>query len=291
MTSPKVQEERPAEARTLLLVEDNPGDSALVVEQLEQLEQLELQDQEAPSHTFTVLCVRTMREASDVLKTSRVDVILLDLNLPDASGTDTVTSVSGIAEDVPILVLTGSDDETLGLKCIRAGAQDFLCKRDLRASVLRRAIGYALTRVREAQLRELQATLSQLRELSSRSSKTSLTAALVGLGPMSTRSPAVFQQLVDLYVKALESFVELHRPQASLRAMKERVITHLGDAAGGPRDLLDVHVAALDAMALGEGGAPQTSALEGRLLALEMMGLLVDYYRVGLRRRFQERTV
>ena len=67
------------------------------------------------------------------------------------------------------------------------------------------------------------------------------------------------------------------------------MVTQLGDASGGPRDLLDVHVAALDqAMALFTDAHASTLVFEARLMALEMMGLLVDYYRVGLRRRFTQ---
>ena len=67
----------------------------------------------------------------------------------------------------------------------------------------------------------------------------------------------------------------------------EKLITQLGDAGGGPRDLLDVHLASLDQLIGKENPAKsQAFAVEGRLLALEMMGLLVDFYRVGQRRHF-----
>jgi hypothetical protein len=69
----------------------------------------------------------------------------------------------------------------------------------------------------------------------------------------------------------------------------EQVLTCLGDMDAGPRDLLDVHVAALDQAVDGQSSErARTLVVEGRLLALEMMGLLVDYYRVGLRRRSVE---
>ena len=68
-------------------------------------------------------------------------------------------------------------------------------------------------------------------------------------------------------------------------------VTELGDLGGGPRDLLDMHVAALDrALALYQDPHARAIVYESRLLALQMMGLLVDYYRVGHRRRTLEES-
>jgi hypothetical protein len=78
-------------------------------------------------------------------------------------------------------------------------------------------------------------------------------------------------------------------PRRARRGHEEIIITTLGDAGGGPRDLLDMHVAALDqALALYLDPHARSIVYESRLLALQMMGLLVDYYRVGHRRRSLE---
>jgi DNA-binding response OmpR family regulator len=189
---------------------------------------------------------------------------------------------------IPIVVLTGRDDEDLALACIDAGAQDFLPKSEIHAQNLKRAIGYAATRIREMQLHELQETLGRYRALSSSTMTTSVTADLAGSGAVSMRKPDVFEAAVAAYFGLLEPYLlrEADRIRAP-RTDMECIITALGDAGAGPRDLVDVHVTALDrALALYDDPHSRTVVFEARLLALEMMGLLVDFYRVGHRRLF-----
>lgn len=80
----------------------------------------------------------------------RFDVALLDLGLPDAQGLHTVRTFIRLSPDVPVLVLTGLDDASVGLLAIQEGAQDYLLKRDIHASELGRAIRYAIERHRIA---------------------------------------------------------------------------------------------------------------------------------------------
>lgn len=82
-----------------------------------------------------------------------IDLVLLDLTLPDAHGTDTVRRVLEAGRDVPIVVLTATDDEEVGRACVAAGAQDFLPKSELRAILLGRVIDYAVTRSRDSAAR------------------------------------------------------------------------------------------------------------------------------------------
>lgn len=265
------------QTRILLLIEDNAGDAELVRDFLA----------EAQSDGYEVLHTPRLSDALERLRTTQVDVILLDLNLPDSDGIASLKAVQQSAKGVPIVVLTGEADEHTALACIDAGAQDYLSKGDVRSRELRRAIGYAITRQRESQLRELRDMLERYRALSSSSSTTMMTAALSGSGAVSVRLPDTFAILVADYTKLLEAFIVAAREKAStFRFDMERIVATLGDANGGPRDLIDVHVAAFDRVIAGRGESLGGSfVLEGRLVALEMMGILVDYYRVGHRRR------
>jgi CheY-like chemotaxis protein len=231
-----------------------------------------------------------MAMALDALRSTDVDVVVLDLRLPDCEGIDTVRAVREIEREVPIVVLTGSDDEKLAIACIDAGAQDYLPKTEVRPQALRRAIGYAITRIRDAQVRRLEETLASYRTLSSATQRTVVTAALAGSGAVAHRNPEAFEAIVRSYYGLIEPYMlreaELvDAPQAA----KEVIVTALGEVNGGPRDLLDMHLATLDrALALHQGPHARSIVFESRLLALEMMGLLVDFYRVGHRRRFTE---
>lgn len=123
--------------RRVLLVEDNPGDAELV--------SLLLQSLPTPAGELTH--VDTLKRACTVLGDLEVHAVLLDLHLPDGSGVDCVASVRSVAPQVPIVVLTGIDNDALALCCLHAGAQDYLSKNELQAEALRRAIDYAVSRV------------------------------------------------------------------------------------------------------------------------------------------------
>jgi len=268
------------QTRVLLLVEDNPGDAQLVSELLAN---------ESPER-FDIIHVPAVAAALNALQAHAFDAIVLDLGLPDGSGVEVVKAMRKSAPDVPIVVLTGLDDEALALACLDAGAQDYLAKNEVKTQNLRRAIGYAVTRMREAQMRDLQQTLDHYRSMTAAAHTTVVTAALAGSGAISMRHPTLFADIVRAYFALLEPYLMRESDQvAAPREAQELIITSLGDASGGPRDLLEVHVAALDrALALYDDPHSRTIVFESRLLALEMMGLLVDYYRVGHRRRFSE---
>lgn len=262
----------------LLLVEDNPADADLVEELLAQTQ---------GGESYVIVRAARLADALERLKQHAVDVCLLDLRLPDGAGLECVQQIRNANKQIPIVVLTGTDNDALAMSCIKAGAQDYLCKNEIRPNSLRRSIGYAISRIREAQLREITETLARFRMLSSQTSQTSVTAALAGTGAVRERYPAAFTELIHSYRILIDSYCEkLASRKDKPREAMERVVTALGDAGGGPRDLLDVHIAALDELvASGIGSGISTLLVEARLLALEMMGLLVDYYRVGARKQ------
>jgi len=121
----------------VLLVEDTPGDALLV--------QLGLKESRVP-----VFCIRhhsTLSHAiADVESGRPVDVILLDLSLPDAWGEQTVLRMRAAAPTLPIIVLTGNEDERLAERALELGAQDYLPKTGDLAALLPRAIRYAVFR-------------------------------------------------------------------------------------------------------------------------------------------------
>jgi sigma-B regulation protein RsbU (phosphoserine phosphatase) len=78
----------------------------------------------------------------------RFDVVLTDLNVPDSQGIETFRTMFAAAPTLPIVVLTGQDDDALGLRCVQAGAQDYLIKDQLEAPLLVRALSYAIERKR-----------------------------------------------------------------------------------------------------------------------------------------------
>jgi diguanylate cyclase (GGDEF)-like protein len=120
----------------LLLIEDNPGDARLLREML----------RDQTSHATTMTRVATMTEAEAHLAAHRVDLILLDLGLPDAKGLGAVRQAHAVAPRIPLVVLTGLDDESLALHALQEGAQDYLIKGEIDPRGLMRALRYAIER-------------------------------------------------------------------------------------------------------------------------------------------------
>ena len=102
----------------LLLVEDNPGDARLLREMLN----------EQGTHNTELTHVQYMSDAEKHLAEHTVDIILLDLGLPDAQGLEAVRRARTAAPRVPLVVLTGLDDESLAAQALQEGAQDYLIK-------------------------------------------------------------------------------------------------------------------------------------------------------------------
>lgn len=129
----------------VLLVEDSESDAALLQEEINLSSIEDLNIGVAPS----------MGQALIYLENSYIDAALLDLNLPDSSGLETVREILSVHPDVPIIVLTGVDDERIGVDAVRMGAQDYLVKGKTDGGLISRAIHYAIERKRmEVELRK-----------------------------------------------------------------------------------------------------------------------------------------
>jgi len=120
----------------ILLVEDDLLDAQLVCRHLEPMRR----------PRFQVEVASTLREACERLVHASFDTVLLDLHLPDSVGLETVDDLKTVWSSGPIIVLTGLDEDCLGVDAIRHGVQDYLSKDGLSANLLSRAIRYAVER-------------------------------------------------------------------------------------------------------------------------------------------------
>jgi len=122
--------------KVLLLVEDNPADVRLLREMFH----------EQSSHNTELTQVGTMGEAEKHLAEGMVDIILLDLGLPDAQGLESIRRARAVAPGVPLVVLTSLDDESMASQALQEGVQDYLIKGQIDARGLLRALRYAVER-------------------------------------------------------------------------------------------------------------------------------------------------
>jgi signal transduction histidine kinase/CheY-like chemotaxis protein len=135
----------------ILLIEDNPGDALLVQTYLEEVDTgIQLEN------------VTSLADADALLERSKFDALLVDLSLPDAQGLETVRRTKGMG--LPVVVMTGQGDEETALAAVQAGAQDYLVKGRASGLDIRRALRYAVERVRLS--RELSAARERAELLS-----------------------------------------------------------------------------------------------------------------------------
>jgi len=135
----------------LLLVEDNPGDADLARERLNSF----------PDYAFEITLVTRLSEAIAALEITPVDAVILDLNLPDSTGINTLKRLREIRKEMAIIVLSGANDEALRREALREGAQEFLSKNEPASRLVARSFLYALERHRiEEQRKQIERLVS-----------------------------------------------------------------------------------------------------------------------------------
>lgn len=152
----------------ILLIEDNADDLLLIQEIL-------MAERTA---RFEISWVGCLDEGLTSLSKGKVDLVLLDLSLPDSEGLETLERVRAQAKKIPVVVLTASDDELLAVQALQRGAQDYVIKGYLQVyrGFLARAIRYAIERKRaEEELRGAKARIEHL--------LSSITSILIGISP------------------------------------------------------------------------------------------------------------
>ena len=122
----------------ILLFEDNLGDAILIGEMLD----------EFADFPYELINVKTLNEGLSLLKRRLFDVILTDLSLPDSDGIDTFLKIHAINSRIPIIILTGSNDNEIGIDAVKKGAQDYLVKGQIDGKLLKSSIQYSIERKR-----------------------------------------------------------------------------------------------------------------------------------------------
>ena len=134
------------------LVEDNPGDARLIQEML----------REPPITEFRLTLSTRVNELLESLERDPIEVLLLDLGLPDSQGMATFHRINDRAPGLPIVIFSGADDEQLASEAVSCGAQDYLVKGRINSFLLKRAIRYAMERKRaEEEIRLLNRDLER----------------------------------------------------------------------------------------------------------------------------------
>ena len=217
----------------ILLIDDDADDRVLVRDVLAQIclgdhgrGRCRLQD------------ATTLAGGLDLLRDGSFDVILLDLHLPDAIGLEALPQVMAVQSVAPVLILTGLHDEATGLAAVQKGAQDFLAKSHLDASLLSRSIRYAIERHRmrrefSMKTRELSASEDRLQRLIASSADgiiiTDTDGIVVFANPaaedlFNRRRSILIGSPLGLPVDGSRSELELNRPDGRAVTAEMRVV-------------------------------------------------------------------
>jgi PAS domain S-box-containing protein len=125
----------------ILLIEDEPAYARLISEQL----------RVGPGPRWWVETAERLQAGLERLSRGSIDVVLVDLSLPDSRGLETFTSVQASVPHVPVIVLTGCNDDALALEAVRRGAQDYVVKGQVDGWMLGRVLRYAIERKRASE--------------------------------------------------------------------------------------------------------------------------------------------
>jgi DNA-binding NtrC family response regulator len=136
----------------VLLIEDDPADAQLIMEIL----------REEPTNAMEILHVNDLARGLKALACGGIDIVLLDLTLPDSSGHNTFVLLQKQVATIPVIVLTGMDDKDLAIRLVQEGAQDYMLKSMVDYTMLARSIRYSIERKRA--LLEKDLLINQLRE-------------------------------------------------------------------------------------------------------------------------------
>lgn len=255
---------------TVLVVDDEPVSRQMVRRLLDQAGmKAEIDEAE------------TAADAVRILSDKKFDVAIIDFRLPDGTA---VSILKGLREfgrlHTPIIVMTALAHQDAADQSVQEGAQDYLPKENMTRDNLQRAIRYSMQR------HQLFQELMWSREKERRETELRLLQNAVtesGAPPSALKSmPEIFDRFVRTYEKLLSKSLD----EVAYRTLQQvpdpaRTIAHdLGDLRAGPKDVIDIHTAALkNAVERASNQKEQALTEEGRILLVQLMGFLVLHYR------------
>ncbi|MBW4691033.1 MAG: hybrid sensor histidine kinase/response regulator [Lyngbya sp. HA4199-MV5] len=186
-----------------MLVEDSPTDAALLHRSFLHLEQ----------SNWRLTHVERLSSAIEVCFTESVDVVLLDLRLPDSDEAETLLEFRASVPDVPVVVLTMMDDETLAMQAMAGGAQDYLVKGQITLPLLGRSLRYAIERGHI--LKRLQASeQNSLRALEQEQELNLLKSSFISMASHEFRTPmTMIRTAVELLQNYNHALTEAKRQE------------------------------------------------------------------------------
>jgi len=264
---------------TVLLIEDSPVDATMIRGQLSK----------ANGDAYDVVVESTLADGLTRLSKGDVDVILLDLTLPDTQGLETFLKTYRIAPQVPIVIITSLDDRDVAYNAVRSGAQDYLIKGKLDTESLSHAVNFAIERhTRQQRLNP------HLTGLWAQAGQSDIPGGeLMPLEdqlftPLREREADAFGPLCDRYGKLIR-MAHQQRQSKHVEPISDElhgIAMYLCMLSAGPSDVEEIHRNSLELLSAdGSTADVQSFVEEAQMLLLELLGYLIDFYRDSLLRK------
>lgn len=275
----------PNENCHVLLIEDKLENIELLEDLLSKSQQSSL----AENLTFATTCTTTLRDSLQSLESHQFDVILLDLDLPDSQGLDTLIKVRENAVNIPIIVEMDRQREGKVVESFQLGADGYLELKSLDSNLLIHEIRLSIERQKyRAKINKQQQAVRQAQEfadlddLINSSRETSVTARLFGAYPLKESLPDVFEELTEAYGQLLDLSLEqrVFKVEYNISQQLRTLADKLGFLKASPRDAIEIHTKVLKEKSQDVPVVKaQAYVAEGRLMILELMGYLASFYR------------
>lgn len=239
---------------------------------------------------FAVHYADTLANGLKLLSNIVIDIIILDLMLPDSRNLSSLLRIKQAYNSIPVLVQTCLEDEIVAVKTLDMGAYGYLHKATLDTNLLVYAMRTAFERQQKFKMIQDEQNQRDMYELEQMSigNSTTLTESAYGLRSLSSSVPDIFKEILERYSNLLDLALEeqMFKVNHSLGEQLRIFAEQLGVLEAEPRDLMDIHTTSLKRKFEGASQEKVNAYLtEGRLIILQLMGYLTTYYRkyfVGL---------
>lgn len=264
---------------TVLLIEDSPVDATMIRGQLSKAE----------GNAYEVVVESTLAGGLARLGAGDVDVILLDLTLPDTQGLETFLKTYRIAPQVPIVIITSLDDRDVAYNAVRSGAQDYLIKGKLDTESLIHAVNFAIERhTRQQRLNPHLTGLWAQAGHSDIPGGELLPPEDQLFTPLREREADAFGPLCERYGKLI-GLAHKQRQTKHVEPISNElhgIAMYLCMVSAGPSDVEEIHRNALELLSTdGSTAEMQSFVEEAQMLLIELLGYLIDFYRDSLLRK------
>ncbi|GAB4294519.1 MAG: hypothetical protein Kow0090_09270 [Myxococcota bacterium] len=264
--------------RRVLLIENKANDSALIKELIEKTSEMSIE----------VECAQSLSEGLNLLRNGYFEVVLLNPGLPDSDGLQSLNKLIMDFPDIPVVLITGKEDEEMAVAAVKTGAQDYLVKGKLDGELMIKSLNYAAERLMlRAEMDKIKRNGAQEKDIGALEKFAYYASLSMFSHPFAETSfkeahPNIFESMVKIYEDILEAALDqkLNGNETDLTPTLRGFAEELVFYRALPKDAVALHTTAVRRKAVASPFEKSRILLEeGRMLFVEIIGLMASCYR------------